>query len=223
MRLFSRRSNKSNKNLKRTGKRLLLVSGCMMALFMMAPVANNSMLNTMTGTIEAQAAETYSDNWKMDSSGNWKYYLNDGSVVKDAWVQDHNEWYLLGSDGNMRTGIFKSNGNKYYLLDTVRNTGTYGKLLKNGMIYNGVTLKCDTSSAYEGALSQETINALRGIGLDFDSAPSVENTQHVSNGKVETNPGGGKTTSTGGTVINDLGGGTGGYTVPEKEVYVPGS
>lgn len=215
MRLFSRRSNK---NLKRTGKRLLIMSGCMLSLFMLAPVSNNNSL----GSITAYAAEvTYSDNWKMDNSGNWKYYLNDGSVVKDAWVQDHGEWYLLGSDGNMRTGIFKSNGNKYYLLDTVRNTGTYGELLKNGMVYNGVTLKCDTSSEYEGALSQETINALRGIGLDFDSAPSVENTQHVSNGKVETNPDGGKTTSTGGTVINDLGGGTGGYTVPEKEIYVP--
>lgn len=83
----------------------------------------------------------------------------------------------------MRTGIFKSNGGKYYLLDEVRGTGTYGKLITNGMIYKGITIKADTSAEYEGALSQETINALSGL-FDFGSAPNVENTKHVENGQV---------------------------------------
>lgn len=225
MRLFSRKKSKSSMgSLKRTSKRLLIVSGCMLSLLMVAPSMNVEAIDNVLGIETAYAAETYSENWK-ENQGVWQYYLNDGSLAKDAWIQDHGEWYLLDSSGNMRVGLFKSNGGKYYLLDTVRGTGTYGKLLKNNMVYGGITLKCDTSSAYEGALSQETINALRGIGLDFDSAPSVENTQHVSNGKVETNPGGGATENNipgretdGGY---DLGGGTGGYTVPEKEIYVP--
>lgn len=129
---------------------------------------------------------TYSDNWKIDEAGNWKYYLNDGSIVTNSWVQDHGEWYLLGTDGNMRTGVFKSNGSKYYLLDTVRGTGTYGKLLKNGSVYEGITIKADTSADYEGALSEETIASLKATGIDFGNVPNVENTQHVTNGQTTT-------------------------------------
>lgn len=165
-------------------KKVLVVTGMMLALFMVAPVTNNSVIDGMIGIETVYAAETYSDNWKMDETGTWWYYMEDGSVAKDCWVHDHGQWYLLGTDGAMRTGVFKSNGGKYYLLDTVRGTGYYGKLLTNGMVYNGVVLQCDTSEAYEGALSQETINALQSIGLDFGSAPSVENTKHVENGKV---------------------------------------
>lgn len=168
-------------------KKVLITTGIVSLMMFGGLVGKTD--NAPFSPMTTYAAEvTYSDNWKMDNAGNWRYYLNDGSVVTNSWVQDHGEWYLLGSDGNMRTGLFKSNGNKYYLLDTVRGTGTYGKLLKNGSVYSGITLQCDTSSTYEGALSQETINALRGIGLDFESAPSVENTQHVENGVAAPQP-----------------------------------
>lgn len=128
-------------------------------------------------------AFAYSSNWKEDGAGNWKYYENGTTVVTNAWVHDDNEWYLLGEDGIMRTGIFQSNENKYYLLDAVRGTGTYGKLLKDGMNYNGIVLHCDTSEAYEGALSDETIAALKNKGLfDSNSIPYVGNTRHVEVG-----------------------------------------
>lgn len=128
-------------------------------------------------------ALAYSNNWKEDEAGNWKYYENGTTVVTNAWVHDDNEWYLLGEDGIMRTGIFQSNENKYYLLDTVRGTGTYGKLLKDGMNYNGIVLHCDISEAYEGALSDETIAALKDKGLfDSNSIPYVGNTRHVEVG-----------------------------------------
>ena len=156
----------------------------------MAPISQANPLgqymSSMT-TITAHAA-TYSDNWKMDGAGVWWYYLNDGSVAKDAWVKDYGEWYLLGSDGAMRTGVFQSNEGKYYLLDTVRNTGTYGKLLKNGAVYQGITLKCDISEAYEGALSDESIAALKSAGVSFENVPNVENTKHVENGVITSNP-----------------------------------
>lgn len=170
-------------------KRIVITTGALLMMTMAPIVQNNPMgqyLNEMT-TITAQAA-TYSDNWKMDGAGVWWYYLNDGSVAKDAWVKDYGEWYLLGSDGAMRTGVFQSNEGKYYLLDTVRNTGTYGKLLKNGAVYQGITLKCDTSEAYEGALSDESIAALKSAGVSFENVPNVENTKHVENGVVTLNP-----------------------------------
>lgn len=157
-------------------KRFLVVTG----LVMMVSLIGNT--NKTPFGMTAYASETYSDNWKVDNAGNWRYYLNDGSVVTDAWVQDHGEWYLLGSDGNMRTGIFRSNGGKYYILDTVRGTGTHGKLLKNGSVYLGVTLQCDTTPDYEGALSEETVESLRAAGMDFINVPDVQNTKHVENG-----------------------------------------
>lgn len=170
-------------------KRIIITTGALL-MMTMAPISQANPLgeymSSMT-TITAYAA-TYSDNWKMDGAGVWWYYLNDGSVAKDAWVKDYGEWYLLGSDGAMRTGVFQSNEGKYYLLDTVRNTGTYGKLLKNGVVYQGITLKCDTSEAYEGALSDESIAALKSAGVSFENVPNVENTKHVENGVITLNP-----------------------------------
>lgn len=164
-------------------KKIILTTGALFCLTA-APIAQTNPLGSMT----VQAATTYSDNWKIDGAGTWWYYLNDGSVAKDAWVKDYGEWYLLGSDGAMRTGVFQSNEGKYYLLDTVRNTGTYGKLLKNGAVYQGTTLKCDTSEAYEGALSDESIAALKSAGVSFENVPNVENTKHVENGVITSNP-----------------------------------
>lgn len=171
-------------------KRIIITTGALLMMTMAPMTQNNPLgeyLNSMT-TITAQAATTYSDNWKIDGTGTWWYYLNDGSVAKDAWVKDYGEWYLLGSDGAMRTGVFQSNEGKYYLLDTVRNTGTYGKLLKNGAVYQGITLKCDTSEAYEGALSDESIAALKSAGVSFENVPNVENTKHVESGVITSNP-----------------------------------
>lgn len=119
----------------------------------------------------------YSDNWRLNSNNDWEYYEN-GKKVTNAWVHDHGQWYLLGNDGIMRTGLFESYG-KYYLLDDVRGTGTYGKLLKNGGNYKGVTISADTSSDYEGALSESTLNSLAGLGHNRQNAVTVTGTQHA--------------------------------------------
>ena len=109
-------------------KRLVITTGALLLLAGAPIVQNNPMgqyLNSMTGTITAQAAETYSDNWTMDGQGTWHYYMSDGSMCTNAWVHDHGEWYLLDGAGNMLTGIVQSNNGLYYLLDNVRNTCTY--------------------------------------------------------------------------------------------------
>ena len=123
-------------------------------------------------------ASSYSRYWRSEADGSWKYYVNGLALATNAWIHDHDEWYLVDSEGNMRTGVFQSNDGKYYLLDTVQGTGTYGKLLKDGMVYQGITLSCDTSDTYEGALSEESIEALSSL-FDFSNAPYVANTRHI--------------------------------------------
>lgn len=120
--------------------------------------------------VEIYAAE-YSDNWKLNSDNNWEYYKN-GNKLISTWVQDNNNCYLFDKDGVMRVGLYESYG-KYYLLDDVRETGTYGKLLKNGGTYKGINISADTSSEYEGALNEDTLNRLSGVGLSKNSAANV--------------------------------------------------
>ena len=110
--------------------------------------------------------------------------MNDGSLCTSAWVHDNGQWYLLDANGNMLTGVVKSNGGKYYLLDTVRGTGTYGKMLTNGSVYNGVTISASVNEADEGSLSADTIAQLRSVGVNVDNVPNVENTKHVEGGVV---------------------------------------
>lgn len=136
-----------------------------------------------TASISSYSATTYSDNWYMDTNQVWHYKMADGSICSSSWVEDMGNWYLLDASGNMLSGVFQSYG-KYYLLDTQRNTGTFGKLLKNGAIYQGITIQADTSANYEGALSQNTINQLQAKGVGFSSVPNISGTQHVSAGIV---------------------------------------
>ena len=136
-------------------------------------------------SITALAAESYSDNWQMDSTGTWHYMMEDGTLAKDAWVHDCGYWYLLDENGNMLTGLVKSNGGKYYLLDTIRGTGTYGKMLQNGGVYEGITISASTNADDEGSLSEGTLSQLVAANkVDLAIAPNVENTKHVENGAV---------------------------------------
>ena len=169
-------------------KRLVIVTSSFFLLAGAPIVQANPLgeyMNTLQSpfTITAQAATTYSDNWKMDSAGTWHYYMSDGSMCTNAWIEDHGEWYLLDSAGNMLTGVVQSNNGKKYLLDTVRGTGTYGKLLKSGT-YNGVQIQAEQMGDSEGALSQSTIDSLQASGVNITNIPNVSNTKHVSNGVV---------------------------------------
>ena len=110
--------------------------------------------------------------------------MNDGSLCTSSWVHDRGQWYLLDANGDMLTGVVKSNGGKYYLLDTVRGTGTYGKMLTNGSVYNGVTISASVNADDEGSLSADTIAQLRAANVNVDNVPNVENTKHVEGGVV---------------------------------------
>lgn len=200
MRLFSRRSK-----VKRTGKRLLLVSGCMMALFMAAPVSTQS----FTGSMTAYAAEvTQSQRW-VGSGDDWRVSDNKGGYLKNCWFQDDvtGHWYLLGAgDGSlMYAGLVTDNSTgKTYLLN-VSHDGTFGRMVTSNGTYsiNGKSVYLEFNQSHDGTFGAIT------SGLSEARATGVTESKRDS---IPTEDGG-----------YDLGGGTGGYTVPEKEVYVPGS
>ena len=156
----------------------------------MAPITQSNPLgqymSSMT-TITAQAAEQsqlpYSIYWETQADGSWKYRLNTGGYAVNRWVQDevdHN-WYLLDDNGVMRTGVYKSYG-KYYLLSEVHD-GHYGHLVKNGEVYQGITISASTNADDEGALTDSTLSALRGAGVNVDNVQDVSGTTHTTGGQ----------------------------------------
>lgn len=159
-------------------------------MFTMAPISQanplGQYLNEMT-TITAHAAEQsqfpYSIYWETQADGSWKYKLNTGGYAVNRWVQDEvdKNWYLLDDNGVMRTGVYKSYG-KYYLLSEVHD-GHYGHLVKNGETYNGVFISADTSAENEGALTESTLSALRGAGVNVDNVQDVSGTTHTTGGQ----------------------------------------
>lgn len=146
-------------------------------------------INVTVNAGNTNDGKMYSDNWRLNGSNNWEYYDN-GNKVTSAWIQDHNHWYLVDESGTMRVGLYKSY-DKYYLLDDIRGTGTYGKLLKNGGTYQGITISADTSSEYEGALSEDTLNRLANVGVKRDNAVNITGTAHNTNNGTAQNQGNG--------------------------------
>lgn len=164
MRLFStKRAQAAQK--RRASKKILIMTGIMMTLFMAAPITNNNnIVNHMTGTIEAQAAEqTQTSNW-FQEDGNWKVRDGNGSLVRNAWFCDlDGSWYLLDEQGCMREGTISDKGH-YYSLET-SHEGHYGRMRTVNGVYDGVYLSFNQehTGTYGEILSgtKELIN--RGI------------------------------------------------------------
>lgn len=170
-------------------KRIIITTGALL-MMTMAPITQSNplgqYLNEMT-TITAQAAEQsqlpYSIYWETQADGSWKYKLDAGGYATNRWVQDevdHN-WYLLDDNGVMRTGVYKSYG-KYYLLSEVHD-GHYGHLVKNGEVYQGITISASTNADDEGALTDSTLSALKNAGLNVDNVQDVSGTAHTTGGQ----------------------------------------
>ena len=170
-------------------KRIIITTGALL-MMTMAPITQNNplgeYLNSMT-TITAQAAEqnqiSYSTRWETQADGSWKYKLDAGGYATNRWVQDEvdKNWYLLDDNGVMRTGVYKSYG-KYYLLSEVHD-GHYGHLVKNGEVYQGITISASTNADDEGALTDSTLSALRDAGVNVDNVQDVSGTTHTTGGQ----------------------------------------
>ena len=141
---------------------------------------------TMTTYAAEQQTLPYSTRWETQADGvTWKYRYDSGGYASDRWVRDEvdGNWYLMDENGIMRYGVFTSYG-RYYLLSELHD-GHFGHMVKNGEVYQGVTIVAEASGEYEGALSADTINALRSAGVNVDNVPDVTGTQHTSNGEDE--------------------------------------
>ena len=161
--------------------RLILTTGALLCLTA-APIAQTNPL----GTMEVQAAELpYSIYWETQADGSWKYRLNTGEYAS-GWIQDEvdKNWYYMDESATMQSGVYKSYG-KYYLLSEIHD-GHYGHMVKNGEVYQGITISASTNADDEGALSDSTLSALRNAGVNVDNVPDISGSQHVSDGEIAT-------------------------------------
>ena len=170
----------------KTLNRIIITTGALLCLTV-TPIFQTNPLGQYLNTITAQAAEqnqlSYSIYWETQADGSWKYRLNTGGYAVNRWVQDEvdKNWYLLDDNGVMRTGLYKSYG-KYYLLSEVHD-GHYGHLVKNGEVYNGITISASTNADDEGALTDSTLSALRNAGVNVDNVQDVSGTTHTTGGQ----------------------------------------
>ena len=171
--------------------RLILTTGALLCLTA-APIAQTNPL----GSMEVQAAELpYSIYWETQADGSWKYKLNTGGYAS-GWIQDEvdKNWYYMDESATMQSGVYKSNG-KYYLLSELHD-GHYGHMVKNGEVYQGITISASTNADDEGALTDSTLSALRNAGVNVDNVQDVSGTTHTTGGQDVaggTNPGQGIT------------------------------
>lgn len=172
---------------KKRAKKLVITAG-ILALTLFAPVYNNP-LGEFMGTMTTYAAEQnqslpYSPNWETQADGSWRYKLNSGAYAS-GWIQDEvdKNWYYMDSNKVMLSGLVKSNDNKYYLLSE-EHDGHFGHMITDGVTYKGIVIRAEKSGDYAGALSSETIAALRNIGLVVENATDVSGSQHVTGGEV---------------------------------------
>jgi hypothetical protein len=168
-------------------KKVIITTGALM-LLTMAPIAQNNplgqFLNEVSCTMEVQAAELpYSIYWETQADGSWKYKLNTGGYAS-GWIQDEvdKNWYYMDESATMQSGVYKSNG-KYYLLSELHD-GHYGHMVKNGEVYQGITISASTNADDEGALTDSTLSALRGAGVNVDNVPDISGSQHISDGEI---------------------------------------
>lgn len=169
-------------------KRIIITTGALLCLTA-APISQANPLGQYLNIITAQAAEQlpYSTRWETQADGSWKYKLDAGGYAS-GWIQDEvdKNWYYMDSSCTMQSGVYKSY-NKYYLLSEIHD-GHYGHLVKNGEVYQGVTISASTNESDEGALTEATINALRDAGVNVDNVKDISGSQHVSDGVVTSNP-----------------------------------
>ncbi|MFR7533162.1 MAG: hypothetical protein ACLUVJ_12705 [Lachnospira eligens] len=168
-------------------KKVIITTGTLLCLTM-APIAQNNplgqFLNEVSCTMEVQAAELpYSIYWETQADGSWKYKLNTGGYAS-GWIQDEvdKNWYYMDESATMQSGVYKSNG-KYYLLSELHD-GHYGHMVKNGEVYQGITISASTNADDEGALTDSTLSALRGAGVNVDNVPDISGSQHISDGEI---------------------------------------
>lgn len=165
----------------RKNRKMLVASGMMLALFMVAPVTNNSVVNSVTGSMTTYAAElTQSARWQ-GTGDRWQVSDNQGGFIKNCWFQDDvtGHWYLLGAeDGSvMYAGLVTDNSTgKTYLLNT-NHDGTYGRMLTVDGTYNlnGRNVYLTFNQSHDGTFGAITsgLSEARSAGVTESKRDSI--------------------------------------------------
>lgn len=194
---------------KKMGNRRLVVTGCMLALFMVAPVVNSQAVDNILGIETAYASEsTFSSFWFQDTDGSWKVKDNSGNIIKNAWLCDdavsangQNVWYLLDANGNMVTaGLVQDQTGNYYSLETTHN-GFYGMLRYQSGTYDGVNLSLESghSGGFAKILNQDGITNLMNkygvTSVSISNANCVYTSTFASSGASHSSGGSSKSES----------------------------
>ena len=169
--------------------KIIITTGALL-MMTMAPISQANPLGQYLNTITAYASEqnqlSYSTRWETQADGSWKYKLNTGGYAS-GWIQDEvdKNWYYMDESATMQSGVYKSYG-KYYLLSELHD-GHYGHMVKNGEVYQGITISASTNADDEGALTDSTLSALRNAGVNVDNVPDISGSQHVKDGEIQSN------------------------------------
>lgn len=196
--------------------KFLISVGCAFSLSVVMPMISD------LGTMTVYAAEGQSTRWT-SSGDDWHVSDNKGGYLKNCWFQDDvtGHWYMLGAEDSsvIYAGLVTDNSTgKTYLLNT-NHDGTYGRMLTVNGTYNvnGKSVYLEFNQNHNGSYGAITsgLSEARATGVTEskrDNIPTGGNNKTENNN----NPGGGG----GGfaPIEDDI---SGGYTVPEKEIYVP--
>lgn len=176
-------------------KRLVITTGALLLLAGSPIVQNNSLgeyMNTMTGTITAQAAElTQSARW-VGSGDRWQVSDNAGGYLKNTWFQDDvtGHWYLLGAeDGSvMYAGLVTDQSTGCTFLMNVSHDGTYGRMISTNGVYNinGKSISLTFNQNHDGTFGAITsgLSEVRNTGVtekSLSSIPTADNTTTQTN------------------------------------------
>lgn len=142
MRLFSARRAGENKK-RKSGRKILIVAGVMLALFMAGPVVGGNTGNNMFGMTSYAASYTWQQEGEI-----WRLKDASGNNIANTWYQDTTgARYYLDASGVMKTGLVDVSGYSYYL-------DASGKMMVTDGVYEGVNLifDKDVNSATYGAI-----------------------------------------------------------------------
>lgn len=72
-------------------------------------------IDTISATVNVQAATTIPGKWIQASDGRWWYRHDDGTYTKNNWEYIGGKWYYFDADGWMKTGWILVGGKWYWL------------------------------------------------------------------------------------------------------------
>lgn len=82
------------------------------------------------------AAPVFAAGWEYSSAG-WKYANEDGSYVRERWLESGGYWYYMDEQGYMKRGCWVQDGGKSYYLSAI------GEMLVNSATPDGYWVGAD--------------------------------------------------------------------------------